>query len=215
MPRKNVRSFCGKPLISISILEAQRSDLDAFFVSTEDDEIASIAAEYGAPVPFMRPQELAGDKANIIPVLIDCVKRFENIHGKLVGNVFLLQPTSPLRRHQDINKAIEILEDQNIDSVCSVVEASGIHPFKMKRIDDGLLSDFIETGLENPDRNSLPKVYNVNGCVYAVRRNVLMERKTLKGGKQRPLVMDEMTSVSIDTELDFEICETLYRKYYQ
>lgn len=209
--KKNIRLFCGAPLINYSIDSARNSNLDCFLVSTDSDEIAEIARLAGAPPPFMRPEELARDDTNIIPVLQHCVLQYEAETNTRISNVFLLQPTSPWRTVDHINDAIDLMKNNDIDSVCSVVDAAGIHPLKMKKIHDGLLTDFVETGLENPSRQSLPQVFNVNGCVYAVRREILIKQGSLKGARQKALIMGAETAISIDTDLDFRICEFLFQ----
>ena len=212
VPLKNIKMFCGEPLIFHSIRSARESKLDDFFVSTDCEQIANIAAELDARPDFMRPSHLAEDSTNIISVLQHVVEEYENSKNAIVSNIYLLQPTSPWREARHIDEAIALMVKEGTDSVCSVVDASGIHPFKMKKIQSGLLSDFIETGLENPSRQSLPQVYNVNGCVYAVRREVLMTQSSLKGNVQKPLLMGPESAISIDTMLDFQICEFLFRK---
>lgn len=213
LPKKNIRSFCGEPLICHSIRSAKNSNLNDVFVSTDCKEIANIAAKLNSRPDFLRPTELAQDSTNIIPVLKDVVAKYEACRNASVENVYLLQPTSPWRETHHINEAINLMEEKEIESVCSVVDAAGIHPFKMKKIQSGQLVDFIETGLENPSRQSLPQVYNVNGCIYAVRKEVLVKKDSLKGKSQIPIVMGPETSISIDTELDFEICEFLFKRY--
>jgi CMP-N,N'-diacetyllegionaminic acid synthase len=212
VPKKNIREFCGKPLIAHTIECAMNSGLCAYFVSTDSPEIAEVCDQFGAKPDFIRPKNLAQDSTNIIPVLQEVVKTYEKLRDVVIENVYLLQPTSPLRTSDDIDHAIDILNGTVGDSVCSVVDASGVHPFKMKRIANGFLQDFIETGLENPARQNLPRVYNVNGSIYAVRKNILMRENSLKGEKQIPFLMDEETAISIDSQVDFEICEFLFKR---
>lgn len=125
LPGKNIKPLLGKPLIAWTIKQVLASKyIDRVIVSTDDKEIAEISEKYGAEVPFMRPKEIAMDKARGIDVVLHSLNWLkENDKRKQYDLIMLLQPTSPLRKSEDINKAIEILflkEAKTIVSVCEV-----------------------------------------------------------------------------------------------
>lgn len=109
LPGKNIRNLCGKPLIAWSIIEAHKSKLSKVIVSTDDQNVAAVAQAWGADVPFLRPKDLATDKAKSIDVMIHAALWCED-HYQRPDYVFLLQPTSPTRRSIDINVSLEMLE---------------------------------------------------------------------------------------------------------
>jgi CMP-N-acetylneuraminic acid synthetase len=112
IPRKNIRDFCGKPLIAWTIQEAIKSSLDYVLVSTDDEEIANVARSWGAHVPFLRPPELATDDATSVDVMIHAALWFKANH-RMPDYIALLQPTSPTRKASDIDIA---LWDENLRS---------------------------------------------------------------------------------------------------
>lgn len=127
IPLKNLKDFCGKPLIAWSIISAKNSKLDRVIVSTDNPEIAHVAKEYGAEVPFLRPLELAQDTVGMEPVLkhaYEWLKKNENYNADAI---MLLQSTSPLRQAFHINEMLELLEKSNADSVVSVNETPANH----------------------------------------------------------------------------------------
>ena len=135
-------------------------------LSTEDEEIARIGRECGLEVPFLRPPELAQDGSPTIPVLQDVVRKLEAL-GKRYDAVFILQPTNPLRRSEDIDGAIELLERTGADSVISFVDVGEKHPARMKFIGlDGRVSNppFAEQ-FEGQRRQDLPKIYLREGSI--------------------------------------------------
>ena len=207
IPRKNLVELAGKPLIAYSIeagLEA--GSIDRLIVSTEDDEIARVSREWGAEVPFMRPDELASDKAHSLPVVQHAIEEMERIDGCTYDVVVMLQPTTPLRTASDIDEGVELLLETGADSVISVVDVGANHPFRMKKIlDDGRLVNYVDQGFEDMrPRQELPAVYIRSGDLYIARRNVVMEQGTMVGRHCRPVVIPESRAVNIDTRFDLD-----------
>ena len=121
LKRKNILPLNGQPLISYTIQAAQKaSKLTDFLVSTEDDEIREVALQYGAPVPFVRPAELATDTVRNIDVIIHALEFLENKHGKPYDIILLLQPTSPIRDPDHIDLAIDLLWNSSLPTLASV-----------------------------------------------------------------------------------------------
>jgi CMP-N-acetylneuraminic acid synthetase len=213
--RKNIRSVCGRPLIAFTIETAlaARHFLYRTVVSTDDLEIAAIAREHGADVPFMRPAELAGDKVPTLPVLQHAVSYVEDQDGITLDWVLLLQPTTPLRLFEDIEKSIKLALQNNCDSVISVVQVVAEHPILMKRIEDNrLLPYFIEEREGTRRQDCEPPAYLRNGAIYLTRRDVLMGKDSIWGKVIRPYVMPPERSVNIDSELDLKLIELLMKE---
>jgi len=215
VPRKNIRKLGDHPLIAYTIqtaLEA-RSWLHRVIVSTDDAEIAGIARQYGADVPFMRPPELGADKARMIPVLQHAVRFVEEQDQVRLDWVLLLQPTTPFRSVEDIRSAIALAQTGHCDSVISVVQVFGVHPILMKRIENDRLLPFCIEEKEGTRRQEYqPPAYMRNGAIYLTRRDGLLENDSIWGQIIRPYIMPEERSVNIDNEMDFLIAEQMLLK---
>jgi len=213
--RKNIRSVCGRPLLSYTIETAlaARHLLYRTVVSTDDPEIAAIAREHGADVPFMRPAELAGDKVPTLPVLQHAVSFVEYQDEIRVDWVLLLQPTTPLRLIEDIEKSVNLALQNSCDSVISVVKVVAEHPILMKRIEDNRLLPYCIKEREGTRRQDCqPPAYLRNGAIYLTRRDVLMEKDSIWGEVIRPYVMPPERSVNIDSELDLKLAELIMQE---
>lgn len=212
IPRKNIRLLGGKPLIKYTIDAALRCPLvTELVVSTDDREIQRIALECGAKAPFLRPAELATDGALAVPTIQHAVAEMEKRKGLEYDYIIMLQPTTPLRESEDIKEAMERLMKSDADGIISVVDVDNWHPMKMKKFVDGLLVDYQRPPVENPPRQSLPRVYMVNGAIYATKREVFMKRSTFKGEKCLGYIMPPERSVNIDSEPDFIVAEFYLR----
>jgi CMP-N,N'-diacetyllegionaminic acid synthase len=211
VPRKNILPLFGRPMIAYTIVAAQRSErLTHFIVSSEDEEIIAVARRYGAPVPFVRPSELATDEAPTLPVVQHTVRFMEVDHGIRYDYVVLLQPTTPMRRATDIDAAVDKLIATGADSVISVCDVGAYHPARMRRIlDDQLVPLPIKEPKEMLRRQDLPPVYIRNGAIYAVRRDVVMLENSMSGQVSRPYIMPPEQSVNIDSPLDVRLAELL------
>lgn len=212
LPRKNVLPFAGKPLIAHTIAQALACPgIDAVYVSTDDDEIAQVAAAHGAHVPYRRPAELATDQAAKIPVIEHLVRHLEAA-GDTVDRVVDLQPTSPLREVQDIEGALRLAGIA--DLVVSVSEPSHNPYYSLAEVQpDGTLA------LSKPSeaavrRQDVPAVWGLNGSIYVWQRAALA-RAAAQGFwsvPMRPFPMPRERSVDIDDALDFAWAEWLARR---
>ena len=181
-------------------------------ISTDDEEIANVARSYGIEVPFLRPPDLAQDHTPTVPVLQDVVRKLEAA-GDCYDAIFLLQPTNPLRTVNDIDGAIDLLENTGADSVISFSDVGERHPARMKWIDDeGRLIDppFAEQ-CEGQPRQQLRKMYLRDGSVYLTRRDVLMCQSSLKGADCRAWIIPEERSRNLDNYFDLFIVEQMLR----
>lgn len=211
IPRKNIVKINDRPLIDYTIQAAlQVSRINHVIVSTEDEEIASISRGLGVEVPFMRPNHLAVDQAQSAPVVIDALYRMEEINNIKYDAVLMLQPTSPLRTSKHIEKALDLFFSQECDSVVSVVSVGGTHPFRMKRLVDDRLVNYIDQGFwDMRPRQELPPVYIRNGSIYLIERDVLINKGQMIGEKCLGMVMGDKESINIDTPLDLKLAELL------
>jgi CMP-N-acetylneuraminic acid synthetase len=215
VPRKNLRPVGNKPLIAHTI-ETALAGRDLFHrvvVSTDDEETAEVARQYGAEVPFMRPAELAGDRVPTYPVLQHAVREVEAQDGIHLDWVFLLQPTVPFREVDDLRAALALAFEGGCDSVISVVQVFAVHPILMKRIENDCLLPFCIEEKEGTRRQDYdPPAYMRNGSIYLTRRDVLMERGSIWGDVIRPYVMPPERSVSIDDERDLRLADLMARE---
>ncbi|MBE0681735.1 MAG: acylneuraminate cytidylyltransferase [Anaerolineales bacterium] len=216
IPHKNIRSFAGYPLIAWSIAAAKRSSLvTRIIVSTDDEEIMTVAQEWGAETPFLRPSELAQDHTTDLPVFEHALKWLEDMEGYHPEVVVQLRPTSPIRPKTMVDDAIRILlNHDDADCVRGVVPA-GQNPFKMWRFNgEGKpLNPLLEVeGLPEPynaPRQILPPVYWQTGHIDAIRVSTITRKNSLTGNVIYPLVIDPKYTVDIDTLADWAKYEAL------
>lgn len=207
--RKNIKPLNGKPLISYSIEEALKSRyITRIVVSTDDDEIARVAKQCGVEVPFMRPKDLAEDHIPDFPVIEHALLWFDKRDWKADYVVFL-RPTNIFRTIDDIDRAIEKMLGSDFDSIRGISKAV-YPPYWMKRVVGEKLIPFIETGYEGTRRQELPEVYQGNGTVEVIKRETILKKKSMYGENIGFVIMDDIATVDIDTELDFKMAECLY-----
>lgn len=205
---KNIKILNGKPLIAYTIQEALKSQyIERVIVSTDDPKIAEIGKEYGADVPFMRPEELAGDQIGSVDVLIHALDYLKHIENKEYPYTCLLQCTTPFKTAEDIDKTIEkCIDSQMFDASVSLCEAE-VNPLWTVKLEQDLLVDFIKGGNDIPMRQELPKAYRLNGGIYVIDTEVLMSTRNLLPEKTTGYIMESIRSIDIDTEYDFKLCE--------
>jgi CMP-N,N'-diacetyllegionaminic acid synthase len=212
VPRKNVRIVGGRPLIEHTLataLEARRL-FHRVIVSTDDDEIADISRRVGAEVPFMRPPELASDTARSIDVVQHATRFVEEQDGIKMDWIMLLQPTDPFRTADDILEALRIARSGNCDSVISLVQVFSVHPMLMKRIENGQIRPWCADEPEGIRRQDYkPDAYMRNGAIYLTRRDVVMEKGSLRGESSCAYVMPPERSVGVDSEIDLALVNLL------
>ena len=211
IPRKNLALLGGKPLLYYTIEAVVGSScLTRTILSSEDAEIVQLARGYGIDVPFIRPVELASDSATSSQVAKHALEAVEVQEGKRYDYVCLLEPTCPLRTSGDIDAAVELLLDSQADAVVSVFRIEAPHPAKMLVIADGRLKPFLpDRWRHNLLRQDLEAVYAVNGAVYCVKRDILVQSNSFWGFSTMPCIMPLERSVNIDTWLDLKLAEHL------
>ncbi len=209
LSRKNIKLLSGKPLIAWTIERARNSKyIDEIVVSTDDEEIAEVSKQYGAEIPFLRPEELATDEAKGVDVALHAVERLKT-DGRVYDLLILLQPTSPLRVSEDIDKAIELLFSKSAKAVVSVHEIRH-HSYKANNLpEDGCMKDFIRPEAMNKNRQDLPVFYGLNGAIYLAYCDYMERQKSFFGNETFAYIMPRKRSVDIDDEIDFKMAETL------
>ena len=208
IPRKNIVPLAGRPLIAHTIAAAKgASCLDRVVVSTDDDEIAAVAARWGAEVPFRRPAELAGDTAAGLDVALHALDWLAENEGYAPDILVELQPVAPLRLAADIDRAVRPLLDGSADTVVGLVETE--HPYYLRRLVGGAVFPFLPETPEAFRRQDLPPVYRLNGALLATRTQLLRERRSFYGGRTCGYVMPPERSIDIDTPLDLRIAAAL------
>ncbi len=225
IPRKNLQLLGGRPLV----VHAVRAGLEASLVSrvvcsTDDAEIADVAREGGAEVPFLRPAELAQDASEDLPVFAHALDWFARNDGWVPDLVVNLRPTSPLRTPEHVDAAIRLLLATGADSVKAVCLARQ-HPHKMwlrgaDPAHPSLLVPYLQTAFRlsrGPDvpRAQLEDVYWQNGVVDVTRRQVILEQGVMIGRTVAGLVTVPEESIDIDTPLDLALAELLYARRAQ
>lgn len=216
IPRKNIRSFAGYPLIAYSIAAGlQAKTITRVIVSTDDEEIATVARQYGAEAPFLRPVELAQDNSTDLPLFEHALQWLKNNEGYKPDVVVQLRPTSPLRPLKLVDEAVKLLlETPSADCVRGVVSA-GQNPHKMWRIDtqtrqmrpllqvEGIAEPF------NAPRQALPSVFWQTGHIDAIRVSTILEKHSLTGEIILPLIIDSSYTVDIDNLADWQRYESV------
>lgn len=211
LPRKNIKLLNGKPLIAYTIEAALRSQkVSEVIVSTDCEEIAKIAREYGAKVPFMRPDFLATDTATSLDVYKYMFDRLEEERNTIINRFIVLQPTSPLRTNVHIDEAITLFEEKKAYSVISFCKEE--HPvFWHKFIDNSGRFEDVFTGDYIKNRQEIKPTYFPNGAIYIFNKAVLSTGKYYTN-QSYAFVMNRWSSVDIDTIEDFEYADFLIQK---
>ncbi len=215
IPRKNIRPFAGFPLISYSIAAGlQAATVTRVIVSTDDEEIAEVARQFGAEVPFMRPPDLAGDRTLDLPVFqhaLQWLAENENYHPEVVVH---LRPTTPVRPPDLVDRSVRLLlAHPEADSVRGITPAYE-NPFKMWLMEDpqkpirplapvaGIPESY------NAPRQVLPVAYQHTGLIDVMRPRTLLELNSMSGNTILPVIFDPIYSADLDTPADWARAET-------
>jgi len=211
LPRKNILSLCGKPLICWTIEAALNANkIDKVFVSTEDDEIKEVSLSAGA-LCIDRPLELASDKSSSESVIIHALDYF-SANGIEVETVTLLQPTSPLRNATHIDDAMKVYESTSADMVLSVVEPAHTPLKSFMMTSDGQLTGVYSKQAPFKRRQDLPRAFNPNGAIYIFDKNEFLKQNGFPNNKIFPYIMNEQESADIDILSDLLQVEKLIKE---
>jgi len=207
--KKNIRLFCGKPLVAWKIEAARASGVfDRIICSTDDAEIAEVAKRFGAEVPFMRPAELAQDATPTLPVLQHAVSHMREAEGYTPDIIVTLEPTTPALQPFHIREAIDLFVSSGADSVMGMVEVpTAFSPYWQFTMDDvGRLSLFTGVPTRNVirHRQNLPKTYHRNSTIYVFKPELLFAAEpSIYGGDARAYIMERKYSGDLDTPEDW------------
>ena len=208
IPRKNILPFCGKPLIQWTIDAALASScLDQVVVSTDDSEIAALAKDCGADVPFIRPAELASDTAPGIWTVLHALEYFSE-----VTDVMLLQPTSPLRNSTDIKNIVDLRKHAGQESAVSLAPCAKHPALTYSLSENHKLKPFLPGDIAGC-RQQLPPAYVLNGALYLASRDFLLKEKAFIASETAVYLMPACRSVDIDTQLDWKWAEFLMENH--
>jgi len=213
VPRKNIRPLAGKPLIAHAIQAAKESRfINRIIVSTDDDEIARVATQYGAEVPFMRPADLAGDTAPEWLAWRHALAEFQKIYQIKPGVFVSIPTTSPLRTAGDIDACIGKLLESDADIVITVKKAERSPYFNMVSLNnEGYAQVVIGNGKSMTRRQDAPVVYDMTTVAYAARSDFIMQYDSIFAGKVLAVEVPTERAIDIDTETDFRIAECLMK----
>lgn len=206
IPRKNVKPFLGKPMLSYPIEVALETGLfDEVMVSTDDEEIAKIAKQYGAKVPFMRSAETASDFATLADVLREVLNNYQN-DGIVFDNMCCILATSPMLRSEDISNGYKALLTTNFSSIIPVVLFS--YPIlRSYKMDDNYGISYNWPEYEKSRSQDLPPAYHDSGTFYWHKIDLWKAGQISRGG----IVVSEETVQDIDTEQDWKMAEIKYK----
>lgn len=209
IPRKNIKEFCGKPILAYSIEAALKSGIfDEVMISTEDDEIAKIAQSYGAAFPFRRSEKTAGDHAMTIDVMLEVVEEYKKI-GKDPDTICCIYPTAPFVTAEKLVQADKLMIESGADAVIPVVKFS--FPPQRCFVVDGNYIKYKWPENELKRSQDLEPFYHDAGQFYLLKTDVMKEEHTLVPNKTAPFILDEMEVQDIDNMDDWNIAEIKYK----
>jgi CMP-N,N'-diacetyllegionaminic acid synthase len=212
IPRKNIMTLHGKPLIAYTIESAAKSRLiDKCVVSTEDDEISEVTRNYGGEV-VKRPPELARDDSPSYDAIKQVIDHFKN-QGRNFDIIVLLEPTSPLRKDDDLDKAIQsfIKNYDKADSLVSLGEIQLESPFYAQIITDGLVKPLIGQDTNYKRRQDMPKAYFPYGVIYLSKVDTYLKTRTFYQAKTLPYFIERWQNYEIDDICDFFCIEAIMK----
>jgi len=213
LPGKNIRDLDGMPLICHTIKSALESEsITRVIISTDDDDIAIVAKECGAEVPFNRPSKLAKDNSMVMDAYLYTIDRLVEMENITIDSFIALLPTAPLRRSHDIDMAVEIFNFNKADSVISVTEPDAPAEWYRRIDNDGILRDYFPNTNTIKNRQEFNKSYIPNGAIYIFNVEKLRLSRQYYMDKTYPYVMPRSRSADIDEILDFEWAEFLINK---
>lgn len=212
LPRKNITSLCGRPLIHWTIEQAKAAKLlDRVIISTDCPEIAEIARDAGADVPFLRPPELAQDNSSVVDAVVHALGALD----ESFDGFCLLEPTSPLRKNGDIDAGIQLLVDEweNTDAVISAGEPHLENPYLCKSISPtGYLESIMPQSL-TAQRQELPRAYFPYGVFYGLNVQTFLKCRTFYPSRIRPYLVERWQNYEINDVIDLITIEAIMKNY--
>jgi N-acylneuraminate cytidylyltransferase/CMP-N,N'-diacetyllegionaminic acid synthase len=215
VPGKNLQEVGGHPLVAHAVLDAQEwGGCDDIVVSTDNEEIADVAIDYGAAAPFKRPDHLATDDAPKLPVIRHALSWMEGERSRPYDYVVDIDATTPLRKPKDIENCMDKLRgDDQTKNAYSVCESRKNPYINMVELDnDGYATLSKDTSKSPRRRQDTPNVYEMNAAVYVYNRDFLVQAESVHGEHTRVSVMPEERSVDIDSPHDLSFVRFMYER---
>ncbi|MDR1522254.1 MAG: acylneuraminate cytidylyltransferase family protein [Streptococcaceae bacterium] len=215
IPKKNICELGGMPLIAYRIISAKKSKYKGrIIVSTDNLEIADTAKEYGAEVPFIRPSYLASDTASSIDVVEHAIQWIEDNDANKYDYLCLLQPTSPFVSYKDLNRSLDLIIENNADTLIGVKRAEINRCFIQELDEHGRLSNFYYSlkNIKKVRRQDFEPEYTLNGGIYILSWKYFKKNKIFYSTNSIPYIMEDIDSVDIDGPIDFEFAKFLVER---
>jgi len=210
IPGKNLLRICNKHLIEWTIESAHKANcIDRVIVSTDSDEISDVSLKAGAEVPFLRPKSLSDDFSSTESAIHHCIEWLRDNENYMPENIFLLQPTSPLRFKDSIDLAYSKFINKKADSLLSTSE---FKHFLWKNEDQPVAQYDYKKRPRRQDIRREEYLYKENGSIYITKTSIYKKYKNRLGGKIASYIMSEEESFEIDNFLDLDILETIMNK---
>lgn len=214
LPEKNIKHLRGRPLIAYTIEQAKTSKyIDEIFVSTDNELIANTAKEFGISVPFLRPAELAKDTSSSMDVVEHVLSHFEN-RNTFYDYIVLLEPTSPLRKKDDIDNAIQLaISNESADGIISLGEVHMEHPMIVKKVNkNGNIISYIDEVKKISQRQQADKAYFPYGVIYMIKTEVFKREKSFYTNNIMPYFIERWQNYEVDDIFDFIAIEAILNK---
>lgn len=209
IPRKNIKGFLGKPILAYSVEAAiQAGCFDEVMVSTDDQEIANIAQKHGATVPFFRSAETSNDYATTKDVVLEVLEEYEKM-GKQIDQLCCIYPTAPFLKSNTLKNAMDLLNEENADSVIPVV-AYSFPPQRSLVIRNGK-TEFLHPEHSLTRSQDLETYYHDCGQFYCLNTQQFLKHKFLIMPNTYPIILDEMEVQDIDNLTDWKLAELKYQ----
>ncbi len=213
LPGKNIKTLAGKPLIAWAIETARACQrLETVIVSTDDPQIAAVALEYGAEVPFMRPDELAADAAPEWKAWQHAIQWFQNQRGDF--DLFVsLPPTSPFRSPEDVDACLDELIDHPLADMVITIRAAERSPYfnMVSHDNEGFAHLVITPETSIARRQEVPQVFDVTTVAYVARPEFVLMSAGIFNGRVRTVEVPAARALDIDTPYDFMLAECIAR----
>lgn len=212
LPGKNIKEICGKPLIGWTLESAKKCEyFSKIYVSTDNKEIANVCASFGVEVSEFRPDYLAQDNtpsSDVVSYTLDVLAAQNEVYDYIT----LLEPTSPLRKSDDLKNAIELaLNHDDRDGVVSLGEVHLEHPDIVKCVRNGRICSYIKKSEKVTQRQQLDKAYFPYGVIYLVKTSVFKQRKVFYDENSLPYFIERWQTYEIDDIYDFWCVEAILK----
>jgi N-acylneuraminate cytidylyltransferase len=213
VPGKNVKEFCGKPLIQYAVdCAIDVNEVDKIIVDSDGQEILNQVNDNNDTrvSKILRPPHLGEDNSSIVDVILHLLNKQNEIYDLII----LLQPTSPIRSPQDIAKIIALFnKDKDVEGVISVIPMDDMHPARMYNIDENKNLVSLVKDDETKHRQDLKSVYYRNGCFYTIRTEAFLEQKTFMPSHKKAYVMNPEHLLNIDSPRDILLAEVMIKAW--